>query len=249
MKKAVQVIATYFGNRRNYPQNSTQVSEVLNKQIESLHNLDVGIDCDLLIVNHDIESSQVYDYLSALEGVQLKNGIVKILHRPIISKDLSFGSYKYAFYKFENEYDYWFFTEDDILPLRENYVKEMIDIIEGDSLVGFVAALTFNKVHTFSFDEEGYIKTVGTSWSHPPHAHGGVGLTTTKILQNLRTKLPSYFDTPNINNSINKTTLKGGYTGDNVEIEFTNAFTQIGYKLKAYSPGTYFKRLQDGNLL
>lgn len=247
--KAVQVIATYFGERRNYPSNALQVVEVLNQQIELLQDFDVGYDCDFLIVNHDIKSPQVYDYLFALEGVQLKNGVVRVLHRPIINNDLSFGSYKYAFYKFENEYDYWFFTEDDILPLRENYIKEMIDIIEGDSLVGFVAALTFSKTHTFSFDKEGYIKAVGTPWNHPPHAHGGVGLTTTKILQNLRTRLPSYFDTPNINNSINKTTLKGGYTGDHVEIEFTNAFTQIGYKLKAYSPGTYFKRLQDGNLL
>jgi hypothetical protein len=247
--KAVQVIATYFGERRNYPSNILQVTEVLNQQIGFLQDFDVGCDCDLLIVNHDTKNPQVHDYLSSLSGIKTKNGIVRILHRSIISNDLSFGSYKYAFYKLENEYDYWYFTEDDILPLKENYIKEMINIIEGDPLIGFVAALTFNKVHNFSFDEDGYIKTVGTSWSHPPHAHGGVGLTTTKILQNLRTKLPSYFNTPNINNSINNTTLKGGYAGDNIEIEFTNAFTQIGYKLKAYSPGTYFKRLQDGQLL
>ncbi len=249
MKKAVQVLATYFGNRRNYPQNKIQVSEVLNKQIESLYNLDVGIDCDLLIVNHDIEDPLVYDYLSSISGIKIKNGEVRILHRPIVNRDLSFGSYKYAFHKFEDEYDYWFFNEDDIFPLRENYIKEMIDIIENDSLVGFVAALTFNKVHNFSFDENGYIDKVGI-YNHPPHAHGGVGLTTTKILKNIRKIIPSYFETPNINPSLqSKKILNGGYGGDHVEINFTNEFCKAGYKLKSYSNGTYFKRSQTGDTL
>ena len=113
--KAVHVLATYFGNRRNYPSTKYQVVEVLNAQIESLYNLDVGVDCDLLIVNHDIEDPEIYEYLKNLEGIKLKNGVVKILNRPIVNKDLSFGSYKYAFHKFEDEYDYWFFNEDDII--------------------------------------------------------------------------------------------------------------------------------------
>lgn len=246
--KAVQVIATYFGERRNYPKNAIQVAEVLNQQIKLLQDFNVGCDCDFLIVNHDIESPRVYDYLSALEGTQLKNGIIRVLHRPIVNNDLSFGSYKYAFYKFKNEYDYWYFTEDDVLPLRENYIKEMIDIIENDPLIGFIAAVNFaeHPVHRFTLDKDNYIEKTG---NHPPHAHGGVGLTTTKILQNLGAKLPFYFNTPNINGSASKTTPKGNYVGDTTEIEFTNVFTQVGYKLKSYSPGTYFKRLQDGSLL
>lgn len=247
--KAIQIIATYFGERRNYPSNATQVAEVLNQQIELHQEFDVGCNCDFLIVNHDIESPQVYDYLSSIEGTQLKNGVIKVLHRPILNKDLSFGSYKYAFHKFENEYDYWYFTEDDILPLRKNYIKEMIDFIENDSLIGFVAALNFkaHEIHKFTFDENNYIKKTG---NHPPHAHGGVGLTTTKILQNLRLYAPKYFNTPNINPELfQDNPTKGGYVGDQVEIDFTNYFYKMGYKLKSYSPGTYFKRLQDGSFL
>jgi hypothetical protein len=247
MKKAVQVLATYFGDRRNYPHNKIQVFEVLERQIHSAQQLDTGIDCDLLIVNHDIKDPQVTTYLSSISGTKTKNGIVKVLHRPIVNSDLSFGSYKYAFHKFENEYDYWFFIEDDILPLRKNYVKEMINVIEGDPQVGFVAALNFKTAHPFSFDEEGYIKSVGhLRWV--PHAHGGVGLTSTQILQELRTKNPSYFDTPNINQTSHPIP-EGGYAGDHVEVEFTYAFSQIDYKLKVYSPGTYFERLQDGEKL
>tara|TARA_R110000868_G_scaffold104861_1_gene288930 strand:+ start:3964 stop:4713 length:750 start_codon:yes stop_codon:yes gene_type:complete len=249
MKKAVQVVATYFGERRNYPSNATQVAEVLNTQIENLYTLDVGIDCDLLIVNHDIEDSEVYIYLKNLEGVKLKNGIVKVLNRPIVNKDLSFGSYKYAFHKFEHEYDYWFFNEDDILPLRENCIKEMISIIENDPLVGFVAALTFTEVHNFSFDDSGYIDKVGI-YKHPPHAHGGVGLTTTEILRSIRRSTPSYFDTPNITPLLQSEKIyKGGYGGDYIEINFTNEFCKAGYKLKSYSDGTYFKRAQTGDTL
>tara|TARA_R110001592_G_scaffold362080_1_gene674845 strand:- start:3052 stop:3798 length:747 start_codon:yes stop_codon:yes gene_type:complete len=247
--KSAHVLATYFGDRRNYPQNKYQVVEVLNTQIESLYNLDVGVDCDLLIVNHDINDPEVYEYLNSIEGISLKNGSIKILNRPIINKDLSFGSYKYAFHTFENEYDYWFFNEDDIFPLRENYMKEMIDIIENDSLIGFVAALTFSKVHNFIFDDKGYIDRVGI-FNHPPHAHGGVGLTTTKILQDLREKCPSYFNTPNINPLLETSTSpEGGYGGDYIEIDFTNQFCKAGYKLKDYSNGTYFRRSQTGETL
>lgn len=247
--KAVQVVATYFGERRNYPTNAVQVVEVLNQQIELLQNFDVGCNCDFLIVNHDIESPQVYDYLSSIEGAQLKNGVIKVLHRPILNKDLSFGSYKYAFHKLKDKYDYWYFTEDDILPLRENYIKEMIDTIENDSSIGFVASLNFakHKVHYFTLDKNNYIEKTG---NHPPHAHGGIGLTTTKILQNLKSSVPEYFNTPNINPKVfQSNTIEGGYASDQIEIDFTNAFCKIGYKLKAYSPGTYFKRLQDGSFL
>lgn len=244
--KAVQVLATYFGNRRNFPFDAVQVAEVLNQQITNLYTLDVGCDCDLLIVNHDIQSPGVYDYLSDIKGTQIKNGEVKVLNRPIVNKDLSFGSYKYAFHKLQNEYDYWFFNEDDILPLKENYIKEMIDVMDKDPSIGFVAALNFAKAHPFSFDEDGYIQK--TSF-HPPHAHGGVGLTSTKILKTLNHQLPEYFNTPNINPTSTPTLSVGGYDSDNIEINFTNAFTQIGYKLKLYNSKNNFKRLQDGSII
>lgn len=245
--KAAQVLATYFGNRRSFPFNKNGVINTINKQIETLQELDLGYDTDLLIVNHDIKDSEVYEFLSKIENIKLKNGIVKIINRSIINNDMSFGSYKYAFYKFQNEYDYWFFNEDDILPLRSKVVKEMIDMLESDLNLGFIPALNFlNSVHEFKIDNLGYILSTGI-WNHPPHAHGGVGLTSKKILLKIKNIFPEYFQTPNI---INENAISsGGYNGDHVEIEFTNIYVKAGYKLKCCSDGTYFKRLQDGRTL
>jgi hypothetical protein len=248
--KAAQILATYFGTRRTYPFNREGVMDVLNKQIATLCELDLGYDTDLVIVNHDNQDPLAHDFLNSLEGMQLKNGVVKILHRPIINQDLSFGSYKYAFHMLQSNYDYWFFNEDDILPLKTGLIQNMIDMLENDNTVGFVAALQYiNCVHVFGFDENGYITTTG---GHLPHAHGGVGLTSTKKLNELAIKDPTYFQTPNISQSNNPTpieNLEGGYGNDNIEIDFTHAFIKVGLNLVCSSDGTDFLRLQDSRLL
>jgi hypothetical protein len=250
--KAVQVLATYFGERRTYPFNIDNTIKILNKQIENLKTIDTGYDSDLLIVNHDNGSVKGNEFLKQVENTILKNGIVRILNRPIINHDVSFGSYKYAFYKYQNEYDFWFFNEDDILPMTNNFIGDMIDLLKNDSNVGFIAALQFVKginitsdTHTFKFDENNYIISTG---NHQPHAHGGVGVTSTSIIKDIVNKFPSYLDTPNINYNGNST-LSGGYGGDGLEVDFTNIFVKAGYKIKCYSDGAKFTRLQDGRSL
>jgi hypothetical protein len=249
--KAAQILATYFGTRRHYPFNKEGVQDVLNRQVETLCKLDLGYDTDLIIVNHDNQDPFAHDFLQSINGVQLKNGQVRILHRPIVSQDVSFGSYKYAYYMHRTEYDYWFFNEDDVLPQKSGLVQKMINQLNSDSSIGFVAALQFaNGSHVFQFNEMGYISATG---GHMPHAHGGVGLTSTAILDRLVAKYPLYLQTPNIllqkNELQDYLTLEGGYGGDHLEIDFTNAFVKAGYNLVCSSEGDDFLRLQDNSLL
>lgn len=248
--KAVQILATYFGTRRTYPFNREGVFDVLNKQIEALCELDLGYDTDLVIVNHDNQDPLAHEFLNSLDGKPLKNGKVRILNRPIINQDLSFGSYKYAYHMLKSEYDYWFFNEDDIVPLKSGLISNMINILESDKSVGFVAALQYtNCVHVFNFDENNYITSTG---GHVPHAHGGVGLTSTNILEKVRITNPSYFQTPNVLQAqgVEQTvTGQGGYSGASNEVEFTYALVEAGYNLMCSSDGEDFLRLQDGRLL
>lgn len=248
--RAVQVLATYFGDRRTYPHNCEGVCSVLDKQIGVLRNLDLGYSTDLIIVNHDNLDPLAHEYLRALDGTLLKNGRVRILHRPILNQDMSFGSYKYAYFKFKDEYDYWFFNEDDILPQVPGIMRTMIGRMEDDGQVGFVAALKFTDcVHVFEFDDNGYIIKTG---GHAPHAHGGVGLTSTTILQAVASSNPEYLETPNIIYDLgigDEYLQAGGYGAESIEIDFTNAFVRAGYALVCSSTGKDFLRLQDGRLL
>lgn len=242
--KAVQVMATYLGQRRHYPRNKQEGFDLLKKQIYYHKHLNLGAECDLLIVNHDDGDVEVQNFLNQYEGEQIFNGQVRILSRPRISFDLSFGSYKYAFFHYQNDYDYWYFNEDDVIILETGAVKNMIDILEGDSSTGFVAASNFShNKHAFTFDENGYITSTG---GHRPHAHGGAGLTSTKIYNEVWAANPHFMQTPNILELTSPLSTSYTYASDSqMEIEFTNIFTTLGYKIKAYSDGKKYLRLQS----
>jgi hypothetical protein len=124
----------------------------------------------------------------------------------------------------------------------------MVDILQTDDKVGFVAALQFTDApaHHFIFDENDYIIRTG---GHNPHAHGGVGVTSTKVIKDVVNKFPHYLNTPNINHNGESILTEGGYGGEGVEVSFTHIFVEAGYKLKCYSDGFKFKRLQDGRNL
>jgi hypothetical protein len=246
--KAVQVFATYFGNRRHFPYNQEGVEALIEKQIEHLKQIDLGHPTDLLIVNHDINLEGVCDFLNKFEGVGLRNGAVRILHRPFFEADLSYASYKYAFHHYNTEYDYWFFNEDDIQIECPSLIKRMIDMLDEDPSLGYIAAYDYSHrgVHRFHYDNQGYI--VGTG-GHKPHAHGGCGLTSTNIMSDVISKFPEFMMTANIRHETLNTYVEqrppGGYIEGPAEIDFTYKFIEAGYKMKCISDGHSFVRLQD----
>lgn len=243
--KAVQVMATYLGQRRHFPKNKQEGFDLIREQVSHHKDLDLGIESDLLIVNHDDGDKETQDFLNQYNGEKTFNGEIKILHRPRINFDLSFGSYKYAFFKYQNQYDYWYFNEDDVVILYNNAIKDMIDLLESDPSTGFVAASNFtHNGHAFTFDSDGHIVSTG---GISPHAHGGCGLTSTAIFNKVCETYPHFMQTPNIL-GITSPDVKGyEYASDSqMEIEFTNIFTTLGYKIKVYSDGKKYLRLQSG---
>lgn len=249
MKKAAHILATYFGDRRHYPHNKNGVIEVIKKQIDLHKTLDLGYPTDLIITNHDVELDGVYEFLNQFDGIPTYNGVVRILNRPFFEADISCASYKYAFFKYKDEYDYWYFNEDDVLIQHTHLIKDMIDLLNDDPALGFIAASNFIKhnVHLFTHDVDGYIIQTG---GHAPHAHGGCGLTSTKILSKICTKYPDFMNTANIRHEAFGESVEkkppGGYMEGEHEIDFTYRFIQAGYKMKCISKGDSFLRLQDG---
>ena len=245
--KAVQVMATYFGNRRHYPKNIFDVIELLQRQIAHLKTFDLGYPTDLLIVNHDKGSVDALEFLQSIDGETLRNGKVIILNRPWVSNDLSFGSYKYAFHKFKEDYDYWYFNEDDVIIEHPHIMLDMINLLESDTSLGYIATSNFqNGIHKFQYDEEGYIIATG---GHIAHAHGGCGLTSTTIFKQVCEKFPEFMQTANILEESQTREYANVYTDDMEEINFSHMFIKAGYKMKCISRGHSFLRLQTGEYI
>lgn len=250
--KVAKVLAFYFGDRRLYPHNKEGVIQLLKRQIESHKKIHPGTPTDLILVNHDTGDTEIQELLNQYEGMEINGGIVRILHRPRISFDLSMGSFKYAFYVLQNEYDYWFFCEDDIETLKDNVVIDMITLLNSDSRIGFVAACDYRNynIHHYII-EDGFIRGTGIE---APHAHGGIGVTSTRILRDVSQKIPSYLNTPNIemyNTKRNSDlfTHKSYENENGHEISFTNDFVKAGYELKSFSDGTNFLHIRENMIL
>jgi len=205
----------------------------LKKLIEILNNNNEIYDCkknkDCKCINY---------LLNEYDGQDVSTGKIKVIHRPRISSDLSFGSYKYAFYLLQNEYDYWFFSEDDILPLTNGIVPELIDILNSSEDIGFVGALRYPNTHCYTL-EDGYII------SHD-HVHGGCGLTSTTKMKKVAEIVPTYLQTPNILNEEIKNKIVDDYLGENTfEIGFTQDFINAGFKLKVKNSLDNFSHIRE----
>ena len=239
--KVAKVLAFYFGNRRYYPYNKEGVIDLFKQQIDAHSTINPGVNMDLIIVNHDTQDQEVYDLLDQYDNKKIITGKIKIVHRSRISNDISFGSFKYAFYLFQKEYDYWFFSEDDLLPLTDGVIPELIDILNSKDDVGFVGALKFPQNpptgHNYTI-VDGYIT------SHN-HIHGGTGLTSTSKIKQVVNKIPSYLDIPNITNSELKEKVADYQQAENYEIEFTNSFIEAGFKLKVKNSSDNFLHIRE----
>ncbi len=224
MKRACKVITTYFGPRRNYPHN---LNETLNYWTDillpSLLNTDAGVESDILVVNHEYDpvSRESKKFLNEIDGVETKNGLIKILNRPF--EDGVGGGYKsrdVAFKKFQDDYEYWFFSEDDTDAWLDNYLKKSIDYLEEHQKVAFVCC-QYNQVARFSY--------------LPAHCHGGVGCTKAEFLKEVVSK---YGSLSYSKEGFNKAPNEQYYDSfiEEGEVKFTQVFLELGHCLGYIKP-------------
>ena len=243
--KNCRVVATYFGPRRHVGQAGDDAIDILQTTVDLEREQDNGAgECDLIIVNHDCGHVKGKEFLDSLDGQEVKNGVIKVLHRDWDKgRCESFGSFNYAFEKFENDYEYWFFSEDDYLLTQENYFGESIKQLDMDKSTAFICACQ----HEQNITNDDII--LDTSNGYPPHAHGGCGLSHRKYLRECHDKygsLPHPYMTmsDDIQNAIKENKLdafeseegKKWYRNNelNGEVRFTNVYTEMGYHLKTF---------------
>lgn len=171
-----------------------------------------GVPCDVVIVNSDVGFAPGNEYLENIKGTKTNYGTIRVLQRPN-NQGWSFGAFNYAYQQLKNEYQYFMFTEDDIMIGGNRYYFEHLEILQMERDAGFLALVKL------------------CPHSRGTHAGGGVGLVSTKILNEVNEKygsLPHYMEDDLQEQSAlerRANIISGG------EIPFTNAICQLGYKI------------------
>ena len=208
MGRNCKVIATYMGHRNRYPNNSIETIEVTKDYIEHEKNIDPGVDnLDIIIVNHDCGDKLGNEYLDSLDGIDVYCGKVRVIHRPWGKGiGMSMASYDFIFKKLRDQYDYWFFQEDDYKICLDGYYGDGVEVLSQNEDAGFISydgpynhnnmkedwvTIDFARVVLWLWGFNKYynkyvwvIRSCGkiAKTGEVPYADGGLGVSTTKIL-------------------------------------------------------------------
>jgi hypothetical protein len=200
----------YFSHSLNFVTNES-IIQLIQLNINLEEQCDPGVDVDLIVVNNDSGFQPGVDYLNGLDGKKLKKGIVRVFHRENYGR--SFGGYNYAFIKLREDYDYFIFTEDDIVIWQDGYAREGLNVLNKNPSCGFVAYQGVTK----KFNDRSVEDAI--------HVHGGVGMASTKVLNAVVERcgcLPhaGFSETQKYENIIEKG-----------EVAFTNEIYKLGFQI------------------
>tara|TARA_B100000287_G_scaffold59131_1_gene51896 strand:- start:252 stop:1091 length:840 start_codon:yes stop_codon:yes gene_type:complete len=155
----LMVVALWSGNRRIFSNVSEDIKyidrrpscvgpifsrdEILKRRVKVLMEVDHGEPMDTIFVNPRNDENPCYkeylDYLNSLNGQKTKNGNIIVEHRE--NTGISFGSMNYAWQKYKDDYDYFYFTEDDYVNISEGFVGAGVNILKNNPEFGMVATL------------------------------------------------------------------------------------------------------------
>lgn len=196
----------YFAHSQGFS-SGQDVAAMLEYIVKHHATVDPGLPTDLIFANSDVGYPGAHSVLKALEGAKLSRGVVRTFTRPNIG--LSFGAYSDAFMSYRNEYDYFIFTEDDVLIGRNLYSKIGVDTFHQISCCGFLAYIGVSKNH--------HVKG--------SHAAGGTGLSSTKVLNQVTSVYGHLPHHPRDSSGDRWAHIRYG------EIAFTNDIEKLGFEI------------------
>ncbi|MBI4178982.1 class I SAM-dependent methyltransferase [bacterium] len=207
-----------FTHCQNFP-TPEAVLELIEYSCEIERAIDPGVEVDTIIVNNDVGWERGNKFLDSVNDTRTYSGRFKVIHRENYGR--SFGGYNRAHELFRDHYDYWTFTEDDILIVGHQYFKRCIE--------------AFNK-----HERTGFVAIQGLSREHRLHAHGGVGTTRIDVLNAVRAKFNKL---PHCERHRPQDMSAIIFEG---EIAFTNAIAELGFSLvTAESPEPLYSYAYD----
>ncbi len=192
-----------FIHCQNFPTRE-RVLELVAYIYELERTVDPGVESDTILVNNDVGWEKGNRYLESIRDSKIFSGRLKVINRENYGR--SFGGYNKAYEVFRDQYEYWTFTEDDILVTGDQYFRICIDTFEKKQNTGFVAIL-------------------GLSREVRLHAHGGVGTTRADVLDRLYRKLGRLPHSGRGQPQSHPDIILQG------EVPFTNSIKRLGYEL------------------
>lgn len=222
MRRNRKVIATCFAGRpsrlehevcgnppgvhlhaQNFPDPESVLELVtINRLIEA--SVDPGVACDTIIVNNDVGWTEGNRYLDSIDGTRTFSGEIKVIHRENFGTSL--GAYNHAYAVFKQAYDYWTFTEDDILINGHHWLSKCLATYTRRADTGFVA-----------------IEGLSSDWAL--HAHAGVGTTHVSVLDEVER---AWGALPHRQRSESQTKKDHTVFG---EVMFTHLISRLGRRL------------------
>lgn len=204
----------YFAHSQNFTTEKS-IIELLKINIDIERNLDPGIDMDVAIISSNSKKwLDGFNFLSEMHNSPIIRG--KIICETRENIGYSYGSYNFGFNKFQDQYDYFIFQEDDMICYETNYVKEAIDIWNKTPNCGFVPFIESTRVNKSHRNALGLNKNIRVS------CHGGHGMSSRKVLKEVYQK---YGMLPH-NDEVGQTYLNHLRNG---EIMFTYSIRTLGY--------------------
>jgi hypothetical protein len=173
-------------------------------KLNVINEVPCGVPCDTIIVNQDVGYTRGNEYVRSLHGITSLNGRYYTYTRPNIGG--SFGGFNFAFEV--SDYDYYFFMEDDMIPVFPEYYRLALERFNSVENCGFLAMVA-TIPHKYGF-----------------HVAGGTGISSKKVLSELYSKFGML---PNSNKPWNhqEIIIRG-------EVPFTNEIYKMGYNLIDY---------------
>jgi hypothetical protein len=162
----------YFSHSQNFT-TVESIIDLLKLNIEREVNCNPGEYVDILIVNNDNGSQIGNKFLESINGKSTGSGVVITRNRENFGR--AFGGYNFAIEEYIELYDYFIFTEDDVLISGNKYATKAIDVLKNnDGLVAYIGisgSLFFPRLFGVK------------------HAHGSIGMVSgtalRKIIDNL----------------------------------------------------------------
>ena len=144
--RTLMIIPCWSGRRRE--QNQIHSLYLLEYMLDKYKKIDLGAKMDICLVHHmptptELESMDELLYrqyrktIWEADGAKTINGKIILLEKE--NKGFSMGCFNHAYQLFKNQYSYWFFNEDDNLILKDDFLKNNLNILLSHNNTAWIA--------------------------------------------------------------------------------------------------------------